>query len=337
MSPWKAAVLLIVLTAIPVASTAPEKPKEPGEGVRLEAALKHALANPGERSGIRIEASGHLGPDLHFLTLYGRGVGFWNRERQFQLDSSQVEQAIRIVLKHHLCRLPENIGGEEEEPVIEERPGPPHKRGGNPRFLVRILTITVDGLSKTITQEGATPEGIPLEHGLAELASLCRKPAEQGIGAHSLKEGLSLLAQGKLAPEALILSVNAPQLRSLKDNTDQGWILRIEHGRVLAQSHTLGAGYVTITDRPMDAREARELAKQLLAAGITTLPGQVNTPGYLHIQLRVLSDTTQVMARTYSRKPTPQAAKAAQTFSSIRNLLRSVWERETGERETPKH
>ncbi len=329
MTLWKTLALFTVVIALASPSPAAEPTTQAGEGAALEAALHAALANPAQRAAVRIEASGRLAQDLHFLTLYGRGVGFWNQERQFQLKPSQVEAALRIVLDRHLCRLPENIGGEEEEPeVIWDRSGPPHKRGDDPRILLRTLTITVGTRSRTIVQETEVPEAKPLREGLAELASLCRKPAARGITAHDLAEGLGLVASGKLAPEALILSVNAPQLRSLKDNSGQGWILRIEHGRIITQSQALGSGYVTIADRPLEPHEIQKLAKELLAAGIATLPNQVNTPAYLHLNLRVLGNAIQVMARTYAGKPTPKATKAASAFASIRNLLRSTWKRE---------
>lgn len=329
MTLWKTFALLTVLIALAPPLPAAEPMTQAKEGAGLEAALHRALTNPAERAAFRIEASGQLAQDLHFLTLYGRGVGFWNKERQFQLDPSQVKKSIRVILDHHLCRLPETIGGEEEAPeIIRGRPAPPHKRGDAPRYLLRTLTVTVGERSRTIVQEADVPEAKPLEKGLAELASLCRGPAAKGVTAHDLANGLALVASGKLAPEALILSVNAPQLRSLKDNTGQGWILRIEHGRIVAQSQALGSGYLTIVDRPLEPREIQKLAKELLTAGVASLPAQVNTPGYLHLNLRVLGNAIQVMARTYAGTPSPEAANSVSTFASIRNLLRSTWKRE---------
>jgi len=330
MSSLKTAVLIALFVAVAFPGMTSEKARkmkeeEPGQGARLEALFKDALHHPEKRDLIRIEASGQLASDLHFLTLYGRGIGFWNRERQFRLDDKQVAMAIRIVLKHKLARLPENIGGEEEEETVVhgDAARPPHERNGkNPQRLLRTLILSAGELSRPIVQEAEVPEAAALEKGLSELASLCRKPAAKGIAAHDLEEGLALIASGKLAPEALVLSVNAPQLRSLKDNTGQGWILRIEHGRIIAQSQTLDAGYRTVTNRLMEPKEVRELAKRLLAAGVQTLPGQVNTPGYLHLRLRVLSSSTQVMARPYASKPTPEAVSA---FSPLRSYLHSIW------------
>jgi hypothetical protein len=234
------------------------------------------------------------------------------------------------VLDHHLCTLPEEIGGEEEEgEAAEHTSRPPRRRdhapdGANPQILLRTVTITFGNLSRTVIQEAEIPEAVPLEKGLAELAALCRKPAAGGLTVHSLKEGLLLVAKGKVAPEALHLLVNAPQLRSFEDNSGQGWILRIEHGRVVAQSHDLKRGYRTLADRAMKPAEIRALARKLLAAHVETLPRQVNVPGYLDLRIDVLSNVGQVMARTYAGTPEP---KAVTTFNAVRKLLHSTWER----------
>ena len=198
MSLWKHVTTIAVLVTLPTLAMALETPKkeEPAESARLESFFQRALEHPGMLRAIRIEASGHVAEDVHFLTLYGRGVGFWNRERQFTLTPEQVKKAIAIVLKHHLCLLPDDIGGEEEEPAFEKQPGPPHKRGANPRFLLRTLVLTAGNLSKTVTQEAEIPEAAPLEKGLAELAALCRKPAAHGVTAKDLEEGLALVAKG---------------------------------------------------------------------------------------------------------------------------------------------
>jgi len=332
MKVWRIAVLLTILVtasvlAAPLAES--EGPTESNEGARLESALEHALANPQELASVRIEADGRLAPGLHFLTLYGRGIGFWNRERQFELSERKVKNAIQIILRRHLCRLPEHIGG-EEEPEDERHPRPLDRRNGKaPRFLLRALIVTAGSQSRTIVQETEVPEAKPLVDGLSELAALCRKPAAKGRTATSLEDGLTLVAQGKLAPEALTISVNAPELRSLKNNSGQGWTLRIEHGRIHTQSQELGKGYVTLTDRPMEPNAIRRLAKELLNANAVALPNQVSTPGYLHLRIGVLSHSIQVMARTFAGTPTPESRQATKTFASVRALLRSSWKEST--------
>ncbi|HHQ48062.1 MAG TPA: hypothetical protein ENK19_04165 [Acidobacteria bacterium] len=334
MSLLRSVVLITALAALPAMAHAAGTPEHEHRPSKLEAALEHALATGSKLSALRIEAGGKVARDVRQLTIYGRGLGIWNRERQFELDPAEVKRAIRIVLDHHLCTLPDEIGGEEEgeeeHEIDEEKERPPHRRerseaGANPISLLRTLTITFGDLSKTVIQEAPVPEAAPLEKGLAELAELCRKPAVRGRTAHSLKEGLTLLAKGTLAPETLTLTVNAPRLRSLKDNSSQGWILRIEHGRIFAQSHDLKMGYRTLANRRLDPEEVRTLAKDLLAQHVETLPRQINVPGYLDLRIDVLSNRTQILARTYAGTPGPEAVQAAKRYAAVRNVLRSLW------------
>ncbi len=322
-------VIVLLLSAAGPVGTAAET--VPGDFGRL---LERAVASPGEWSSVRIEADGRLADDVRKLTVYGRGIGIWNGERQFELTAKETKAVLRLLVERKFADLPELLGGEEEEARdeagIRERPLDPPPPGGKkaeaPRYLLRTLSVTVGDVTRTVIQEAEVPEAAPFEKLLADLVELCRKPAANGIGALDLASGLRMVADGKLAPETLSLLVNAPQLRSLPSQEGQGWILEVRHARLSDATQALGRGVVHRTHRGMQPEEIRELARKLLDAGASSLPARIHTTGYTHLTIQVLNHKVNVMARTYAGTPDAAAKKAAARFARVRAILHSLHE-----------
>ncbi len=325
-------IVLILAAAGPMCTAA-----EPGNG-EFGKLLERAVASPGEWSTVRIEADGRLADGVRKLTVYGRGIGIWNGERQFELGTTRTGAVLRLLVERKFADLPELLGGEEEEARdeagIRERPLDPPPPGGKkaeaPRYLLRTLSVTVGDVTRTVIQEAQVPEAAPFEKLLADLVELCRKPAADGVGAPDLASGLRMVAEGKLAPETLAILVNAPQLRSLPSQEGQGWILDLRHGELSDATQTLGRGVVHRTHRRMSPEEIRELARKLLDAGAPSLPARIHTSGYTHLTIQVLNHKVSVMARTYAGTPDAAAKKAAARFARVRAILHSLHESPSG-------
>ncbi len=313
--------VLTAVMAIAVSVPCPAaKDEAPGFGTRLE----RAVSNPTEWPTIRVEASGRLAKDVHSLTVYGRGIGIWNGERQFTLKDEELGEILELLVKGGVADMPELIGGEEEDDEGDghEKPLDRHPpRGEAPRYLLRTLTVTVGDSSRTVIQEAEVPEARPFVTLLSRLVELCRKPAAGGVVAPDLATGLKMVAEGTLAPETLTVFVNAPQLRSLPSQEGQGWILDIRHGWLEDATQVLGRGVVHKRKVRMAPEDVRKLAASLLKAGAASLPARINTPGYTQLTVKVLDQKVSVMARTYAVQPDAAAKKEAETFARVRRIL----------------
>jgi len=312
---------LITAIGLPQTVSAEDKIEPPGAAMKTR--LKEARNDSEKRSSIRIEVEGQLGAALTRVTIYGRGIGIWNGERQFAADSKTIDSAIDLLLKAKFHEMPERFAYEEkkDEKEIERQ---------KPVKLVRIITVSVGELSKTVVQDNKGPLSKPFETLTAELVELCRKPAEKGITAISLEDGLQKVVDGTLAPETFWVSVNAPQLKSLESQDGQGWLLEFRHGILSLRSNILGQGIRDTGERHLTAREAQTLAKQLLGAGLAGMPPNINTIGYTQLTVAVLNHKKTTLARRFASQPDQAAKAAAKSFTGIRKELFELYESGAG-------
>jgi hypothetical protein len=292
-------------------------------GAEMKSLLEDARKDSEKRNSVRIEVEGQLGADLNQITIYGRGIGIWNGEKQFTADSKAVDQAIGLLLGAKFYELPDRFAYEEkkDEKEIERQ---------KPVKLVRIVTVSVGTLSKTVVQDNKGPHSKPFETMTTELVELCKKPAEEGITAVSLEDGLQKVVDGSLAPEALWVSVNAPQLKSLESQDGQGWLLEFRHGILSLRSNILGQGIRDTGERRLTAREAQTLAKQLLGAGLAEMPQNINTAGYTQLAVAVLNHKKKILARQFASPPDEDAKAAEKSFASLRKELFELYESGAG-------
>ena len=162
-------------------------------------------------------------PDPPDMIVYGSGVGVWARTRQFHFTEKQMLKALKLLDRAGFASMPDRVKG----------PKPAHiEEGGEPdsTMIVRAVTLTIGGLSKTVIQDNKAWKLESFEKLREKLVKIFRKAARQGIEASSLDDGLAKVASGELAPEVLQVLVNAPQQRGLRSQEGQGWVLRVDHG-----------------------------------------------------------------------------------------------------------
>ena len=304
--------MLFVACALPVLAAAGGV-ADPS-AVSLEENLKMMRTDTEARSALRIVIEGRLGQGLHRLTIYGRGIGIWNGKRQFALESKKVREAVDLLLEAKFTRMPERFAFKEEK---DERPMPVE--------LVRVVTVTVAGISKTVLQDDRGPLSKTFESLVEDLVALCQEPAAEGISASSLEDGLEKVAKGQLAPETLLINVNAPQLRSFESQEGQGWLLNLQHATLSLRSQVLDVGVREVGERVLPPREVEKLAGALLKAGVSELPSQVNTTGYTQFTIRVLDQQVRIMAREFATEPDAEAKKVAKSFAGIRRTLHDLY------------
>lgn len=318
--------LIVIATLVAMnlsPSTTPVYAGDDPSDVAMEKLLKKARKDETARSSVLIEVEGQLDADLHRLNIYGRGIGIWNAESQFTLKSKEVVSAIDLLLKAKFCDMPDRFAFEE---VDDERPMPVDDERPMPIKMIRAIKVTVGDLSKTVIQDNKGPRSEPFAKLTADLVALCRKPAESVLTASSLEDGLRKIADGLLAPETLTVTVNAPELRSLKSQKGQGWQLTLQHSKLILHSVTLDHGVKKIGERALDAAEVQKLAHELLEADAFELPSNLNTAGYTQLSVAVLDQKMRTMARVYATPPDEGAKAAMESFSTVRKDLYGLYE-----------
>ena len=314
-------VIAMLVTMILPPSTTPVHAGDDPSDVAKEELLKKARKDEAVRSSILIEVEGNLDTDLHRLNIYGRGVGIWNGESQFNLKSKEVVSAVDLLLRAKFYDMPDRFAYEEAD---DERPMPVK--------MMRAIKVTVGGLSKTVIQDDKGPLSKPFAKLTADLVALCRIPAESALTASSLEDGLRKVADGVLAPETLMVAVNAPELRSLKSQKGQGWQLAVQHSKLILHSITLDHGVKKVGEQTLEAAEVERLANKLLDSDAPDLPSNLNTAGYTQLTVAVLDQKVRTMARVYAGPPKDDAKAAMESFSSVRKDLYGLYEQGAKER-----
>lgn len=317
-------ILPLLAAANATAADADKKPEQRPD-TRLEQLLQKAKTDPATMAMVRIEAEGRLGTDLFSLTLYGDGVGIANNSRQFTVPAKLLTQAIDLILDSGFATMPDRFGIDEEEG--EKREGE-EKDSDNPRRILRMLTVTVGSQTKTVIQDDLGDISEPLSKAVTGLVALCQKPAQSALTVPDLSEGLKGVAAEKLAPEALFVAVNAPQIRSMANAKDQGWALAVEHGEITAHTQSLKRGIGAPVRRRLSEEEAKALARMLLKHDAPKLPRNISSPGYCQLTVSVLGHQRTILVRPFAgARPASEPANAAK-FSALREELYTLFKKE---------
>jgi len=311
MRRWTLALtMLAALGGVATTARAAERAFPAPEAQALEARLEAALEDPATLRLVRIEAECAVSRDSGGLTLYGSGVGIWNRKTQFRVRPATVREAVRILIEARFTHMPEGLEAGADSPIQ----------------IVRSLSVTVGDVTWTVVQRQRARERKELTALLARLAGLCREPARRGITPTDLEDALSRLARGELAPEVLRLDVNAPRVRGSEGPHPQGWRLDARHGTIAAWRQDPERGWIRVATHALGAAEARRLADTLASARFWELPASLHWQGYCHVTLELLGHRHAVLGRTFAGPIVERTREAARRFAPLVKALRERYD-----------
>ncbi len=224
--------------------------------------------------------------DRNSLTVFGSGVGLWNREKQFVLTKDEHKELLVRMERSGLFDMPQNPKPTREEAKVTEGP-----------VIMRSVSVRVGDLERTVFQTNRVWTLPALETLVSELFGLCEKPATKGIGASDLPDGLEKIAKGKLAPEVLSVVVNIPPLAA---PPARGYVVMIEGGvsskTVLDSGQTPAPAMKTT----LPAEEVRSLARLISERRFAGFPGNLSRENYADVRIQVLSHVKSVQARKFA-------------------------------------
>jgi hypothetical protein len=284
-------------------AAAAAQPASEGSGADLQRALDRALERR-QWSDLRLDAECRTDAGFRSATIFGSGVGIWNRERQLVLPRARVLALLREIQAAGFTRLPESNREESTGKAMALE------------LLCRVR-LDLDGASRHVHQ---LSKGRPFPE-LQRLAGRILEAAEEsgrsGPGASSLTDGLDKIARGELAPELLVLSV----LRQGEGSASaQGWELVLEGGKAILQRHPAAED-----EEPRAVRlapgEVAELAGRLAAARLDELPANLWASDYTDLEVRVLDRRRSLQARQFAGMTPATHGEAQQRFDRLWEAL----------------
>lgn len=292
--------------------------QEPSEDVsqRLMATVEDLLASQGPWDQVQIDVSCQTDTGYRSVHVFGRGVGIWNRERQFSLDSDRIIAMLDLLQKAGFAEMRQVYGGGDDPQ-------------GEPSAVKIICSVglTIGDLTKYVLQREKGSQSKELKELANDILKICEELAPSGTAVRTLAEGLAKITQRQLAPETLELLVH----RKIQDGTQEdavdGWLMRIEGSHATTQTFLKEEGYSEPFRLELTQEALSELAVVLLNHDLQDLPVNLYAPHYTDLAVQVLNREKNVQARQFSGM-TPTTYGERQTdFEKIYQALHDLHSR----------
>ncbi len=215
--------------------------------------------------------------------VFGDGVGVWQGEAQFELPKARVLEILELLRKARFGSMPDRFGEDEEG----EKDKGPRLRG---RLVVRA-----GAARKTTVQLVNGDQSKAFAKLVEKILRICEGPAQTGVRATSLDDGLRLVAAGRLSPRVLEAAV---QRRPDPPGTP-GWTLRIEGRDARLERSEAGRPPAPGPARALSEEEFHDLATLLAGAEPATLPQSLYAESYTDLTLQVMRYTRTVAGRKF--------------------------------------
>ena len=285
-------------------------------GERLRERLEAALEGPGGRDDLVLSVASFAGGEHVRAEVFGDGVGIWGGARLFRSSAAELEAAIRAALDAGFPEMAPSYGGEATRRRIGGAP-----EGGGPVRLVRALEIEAGDVAKRVEQIAGGEPYRPLLELTDRLLGQWRAAGEAGTTAADLDQGLADIAAGRLAPQALRLTLHdKPELGS----PGTGVLLRLRGRRGSARPFDSDTGYGPPRPFELGVEEHRALAGRLAALAPGGLPGNLYASGYLDLTLDVLGHRRAIQARRFAGMTAATHGSLQRDFDRLVEALRRI-------------
>jgi hypothetical protein len=253
---------------------------------RLKQQVNEVLAGQRPLAEVTLDLVGGR-PDRRSLTIYGSGVGIWNREKQFTLTPDEHKELLKRLVSSGLFEMP-------------ERPKPARNVEMNPPVVIRAVGVRVGDLERVVSQNDRVWTLPELETLVADLFKLCEKAASTGTGASTLEDGLEKVAKGKLAPETLLVVLNIPPVAASATAPAANGVLAVLDGGALKWTEQAPGKAAVAVPAPISAERLRSLAALLAESDFEKLPPNLYRERYVDLRTNVLSRVHSIQARKFA-------------------------------------
>lgn len=292
-----------------------------GPAEEVTRALEDASAGRIAWDDLRIEAECATDAGYRSAAVYGRGLGIWNRERQFTFTRQEILAMLKALRRAGFGRLPETFGREAPRP----REPPP--------LVLKVVcsvSFAAGGVAKRVTQLAPGKESPVLKRLAREVLAICEKPARSGLGAESLADGLRKLADGRLGPETLSLMMHR---KGETASEPKGWLLRLEGVRALTRTYTPPEGYSDPVALELRPEQLAEVVLLLLDSRLESLPANLYAEQYTDLAVEVLNREKRIQARPFAGMEPTTHGELQRAFDRLCEALLQLHLRILGEGE----
>ena len=274
--------LLVMLSLVPGPALGDEL------ATRLKQQVNEVLAGQRPPAEVTLEAIDGR-PGRGHLTVYGSGVGVWNREKQFALTPDEHKGLLKRLVTSGLFEMPER-----PRPAKETEPSP------DAPAILRAVGVKIGDLERVVAQTNRVWPLPALDALVADLFKLCEKPASKGTRASTLTDGLEKIAGGKLAPETLLVVLNLPPVAAGESSrAANGFVVSLEGSALTWSEQVPGEPAVTLKSR-LSPERIKALAALLAQSGVEKLPGNLYRARYVDLTSTVLGRSKSIQARSFA-------------------------------------
>jgi hypothetical protein len=282
------------------------------EVVDLAGALERALADGWHELHILTQCQD--GRSLPTAEIFGTGTAIWNGEAQFRLPRGVISAQLTTISESGFVGWPSSFGGKRDPAPTTSQP---------PRVTCRVR-LDLDGHRKQVVQfhyGDQSPELVALAR---RILDSCRGPAQSGVRARSLDDGLAKVATGELDPVTLRVIVNRRGSLSPREEAGEAWLLRIEHGEVTTRGHSRERGYGEPAVLPLDREALADLMTALREVHLADLPPNLYAEQYTDVTVSVLDHRAQIQARRFEGMTPATHGEKQKSFDRLLKVIETL-------------
>lgn len=258
---------------------------------------------------------------LRSATLYGSGVGIWNRDRQFTVPRERLLGLLEELRRGGFGPMRETHGGKDD-------PAPAATTGWGLEMICRVHLV-LDGVDKQSFQLNEGRQSADLRALADRVLAVAEELGAQGISAASLDDGLSKVARGELAPETFRL-----QLQHQAENPNApegGWMLRVQGDEAEVSRFTPAAGWTEPKRVRLSRAEIADLGRRLAEVHLEEMPANLYAPAYFDLEVQVLNRKRSLQARGFANVTPETHGEKQKRFDRVLAALEDLRKRAAGE------
>lgn len=299
---------------------APRQNRPEEQAGALRRALGRAIAAASARPSLELLVECREAEGLNSMRLFGEGLGIWNGERQFRLDTDRVAALLRALNDADFPGLEDIYGGSREL----AKPAAAPDCGAAATLLTCRIELTLGEHHKQVVQLARGEQSVVVRQLAEDLLGIAKPFARLGLGASNLHDGLQKLARGKLALETWALMLHRKPDEGSVGLDDQGFLLTIFGTRATSRRYAAGTGYQQELVLVLSPSEIRRLVRELDAVNPSAWPANLYAAGYTDLSLRVLNHEKAIQARPFAGLGPTTHGQRQKAFEQALEILKRV-------------
>jgi hypothetical protein len=275
--------------------------------------------------GLGIEIGCLTDEGFRSVTVFGSGAAIWNRERQFNASREVIQTILEAFQSVDFGTLKETYGGNDNASASLYA----MKRSPSAIKVTCRVGITIDDVSKQVTQFEKGEQSKELRELATEVLALCEEPARSGVTAKTLTDALQMIANGALAPETLEILVHR-KIERPEGEEGHGWILRVEASVATARTYVSSTELGDPVRMNLGRKELADLAQLLDDNRLEELPVNLYARHYTDLAVTILNHEKKIQSRQFARMTPETHGEAQARFDQILTRLRELHHRLEG-------